>query len=140
MASASEAPAGSTFSRLTDAEAPQVVRDSSSHPSEPPEALSYLRLFARYGDPSRPRDFGSAYLEPEDERYRLLFDQVCHLLVLPSAFNRAMPQEFVRTARLYLAGDAATLSHMRTAQMRHFMLSDLHDYVQLCSRMGQPPW
>lgn len=100
-----------------------------------PDAADYLALFAPYA-----RDFGDVYLSPEDERYRLLFDRVCHLLVQASTFNLAMPQEFRRTARLYLNGDAATLAHMRTAQMRHFMLSDLFDYAHLAHHMGQGHW
>ena len=100
-----------------------------------PDATDYLALFGQY-----EHDFGAAYLEPEDERYRLLFDQACRLLIQGSAFNLAMPQEFRRTARLYLDGDAATLAHMRVAQMRHFMLSDLYDYVHLSDAMGQEAW
>ena len=105
-----------------------------------PDARSYLKLFANYRDVAGDRDFGNVYLEPEDERYRLLFEQVCRLLVKSSPFNRAMPEEFRRTARRYLAGDARVLAHMRSAEMRHFMLSDLYDYVHLCSRAGQGPW
>jgi hypothetical protein len=105
-----------------------------------PNAADYMALFERYRDPKGAHDFGQAYLEPEDERYRLLFEQVCHLLVQPSDFNQHMPQEFRRTARLYLDGDSKTLQHMRTAQMRHFMLSDLYDYVHLCLRLGQRAW
>jgi hypothetical protein len=99
------------------------------------DASAYLALFGTY-----ERDFGAAYLDPEDERYRFLFDQVCHLLLQGSPFNLAMPQEFRRTARLYLAGDADTVAHMRTAPMRHFMLSDLYDYVHLRKTMGGPGW
>jgi hypothetical protein len=105
-----------------------------------PDAQEYLKLFANYRDGAGDRDFGAAYLEPADERYRLLFEQVCRLLLKSSSFNRSMPQEFRRTARLYLDGDAKTLAHMRTPEMRHFMLSDLYDYVHLCSRAGQGPW
>ena len=133
-----------------------------------PDTADYLALFGQYrsGGTSLPQpasaqavaampdaadapvlaaalgghDFGRAYLEPEDERYRLLFDQMCRLLLLPSPFNLQMPQEFRRTARLYLDGDPATLAHMRTAQMRHFMLSDLYDYVHLCHTMGRARW
>jgi hypothetical protein len=108
--------------------------------SADPDAQDYLLLFARYHDESGVIDFGRAYLEPEDERYRLLFQQVCRLLVKSSPFNLAMPQEFRRTARLYLAGDPKTVAHMGAAQMRHFMLSDFYDYVHLCRRMGQERW
>jgi hypothetical protein len=102
-----------------------------------PAAADYLALFARYRDASGALDFGRAYLEPEDERYRLLFDQVCHLLVKSSSFNLGMPQEFRRAARSYLDGDQRVVARMRQPEMRHFMLSDFYDYVHLCQRMGQ---
>lgn len=105
-----------------------------------PNVDDYLTLFAHYRAAAGARSFGSAYLEPADERYRLLFEQLCRLLVKSSPFNRAMPQEFRHTARLYLRGDRRTLDKMSHADMRHFMLSDLYDYVQLCQRMGQPAW
>lgn len=105
-----------------------------------PNADDYLSLFAQYRAETGARDFGAAYMEPADERYRLLFEQLCRLLVKSSAFNRAMPQEFRRTARLYLRGDRQTLKHMGQAEMRHFMLSDLYDYIQLCQRLGQHAW
>jgi hypothetical protein len=101
-----------------------------------PSAEDYLSLFRPYCDASGAFDFGRVYLEPADERYRLLFEQVCHLLVKHSDYNLAMPQEFRRTARSYLAGDAAVLAHMRVPQMRHFMLSDFYDYVHLSHRLG----
>ncbi len=107
-------------------------------PRHEPDASDYLALFTQYRGDAGALDFGRVYLEPEDERYRLLFDQVCRLLVKPSRFTQAMPQEFRRTARLYLDGDSQTVARMRKAEMRHFMLSDLYDYVHLCSRMGQP--
>lgn len=100
-----------------------------------PDAQHYLDLFATYG-----KDFGPAYLEPEDERYRLLFDQVCRLLLKASPFNLSMPQEFRTSARRYLEGDPVTLVHLRDPQNRHFMLSDLYDYVHLCQRMGGSGW
>lgn len=96
-----------------------------------PGAADYLNLFETYG-----KDFGPAYLEPEDERYRLLFDQICRLLMVPSSFNLSMPQEFRVSAKRYLAGDEKTLAHLRDPQNRHFMLSDLYDYVHLCAHMG----
>ena len=105
-----------------------------------PDARDYLNLFANYHDGAGDRDFGKAYLEPDDERYRLLFEQICRLLVKPSAFNHTMPQEFRRTARRYLAQESQTVAHMRAPEMRHFMLSDLYDYVHLCSRAGQGYW
>jgi len=105
-----------------------------------PNADDYLALFEQYRTDTGVRDFGRAYLEPSDERYRLLFEQACRLLVKASGFNQAMPGEFARTARLYLSGDRRTLHHMGQADMRHFMLSDLYDYLQLCRRMGQQRW
>ena len=115
---------------------PTTLSDTS------PDASDYMKLFARYRDDAgeHARDFGQAYLEPEDDRYRLLFEQICHLLVRLSPFNLAMPQAFRQTAQQYLNGEGKTLSHMRTAQMRHFMLSDLYDYVHLCERVGQRRW
>ena len=100
-----------------------------------PDAEDYLDLFGRYG-----KDFGTAYLEPEDERYRLLFDQICQLLIRPSEFNLSMPQEFRTTAQRYMAGDEATVKHMRNPQNRHFMLSDVYDYMHLREKMGGPGW
>lgn len=102
-----------------------------------PAADDYLALFEKYRGVTGGRDFGEAYLEPEDERYRLLFEQVCRLLLKPSAFNYAMPREFRRTAALYVAGDAAMLARMRSAEMRHFMLSDLYDYAHLSRALGR---
>ena len=100
-----------------------------------PEAQDYLKLFETYG-----KDFGPAYMEPEDERYRLLFDQICHLLLRASSFNLSMPQEFRISAQRYLAGDEKTVAHLRDPQNRHFMLSDLYDYVHLHLHMGGPGW
>ena len=100
-----------------------------------PGAKDYLKLFENYGN-----DFGHAYLEPEDDRYRLLFEQICHLLVLPSSFNLNMPQEFRISAERYLAGDKKTVIKLRDPQNRHFMLSDLYDYVHLVQRMGGSGW
>ena len=100
-----------------------------------PEAKDYLKLFEAYG-----KDFSQIYLEPDDERYRLLFEQICHLLVQPSSFNLSMPQEFRISAQRYLAGDVKTLILLRVPQNRHFMLSDLYDYVHLRLHMGGPGW
>lgn len=111
-------------------------------PSDSPDSADYMQLFAQYRDDlgAKEHDFGGVYLEPEDERYRLLFEQVCQLLVRLSPFNLTMPQVFRHTAQLYLNGEGKVTDRMRTAQMRHFMLSDLYDYVQLCVRMGQRRW
>jgi hypothetical protein len=100
-----------------------------------PDIDDYMDLFKRYG-----KDFGAAYLEPEDERFRFLFDQILRLLVQPSDFNLSMPEEFRRTAHRYLAGDEATIAHMLIVENRHFMLSDLYDYVHLRMTMGGPAW
>lgn len=105
------------------------------HVLDAPTAADYLQLFGRYA-----RDFGPVYLDPDDERYRLLFEQVCQALVRVSSFNLAMPQEFRRTAQAWLDGDAATRAHMGDPQNRHFMLSDLYDYVHLRQTMGGPGW
>ncbi|WP_026606481.1 hypothetical protein [Methylocapsa acidiphila] len=96
-----------------------------------PDILDYLDLFGQYG-----KDFGEAYLEPEDERFRFLFDQLCRLLARPSDFNLSLPEPFRTTAHRYLAGDQATVAHMRIVENRHFMLSDLYDYIRLRRRMG----
>lgn len=95
-----------------------------------PDIDDYAELFRLYGE-----GIGTAYLAGADDRYRLLFDQVCTLLVKESAFNAAMPQPFRWTARRYLAGDEATLAHMRQPDNRNFMLSDLADYVELRRRL-----
>ena len=57
-----------------------------------PDLADYTELFGLYA-----KDLGAAYLEPEDERYRLLFDQLCRLLAKPSAFNLSLPEPFRRT-------------------------------------------
>lgn len=101
-------------------------------------ATDYLRLFDRWQDevradigPQQGRDFGDVYKGTDDERYRLLFEQVCRMLVQPCAFNLALPHGFRRTAQRWIDGDPATLHHMGDVQNRHFMLSDLHDWVYL---------
>jgi hypothetical protein len=115
--------------------APVPERPALTFVMQNPDADDYLLLFSRYG-----KDFGAAYLEPEDERYRLLFELVCKLLMKPSEFNLSMPQEFRTTASRYLGGDDATLRHMRDPLNRHFMLSDLYDYVHLRKTMGGKAW
>ncbi len=96
-----------------------------------PDSADYLALFGRYKD-----DFGDVYMAPEDERFRLLFDQICRMLKEPSAFNFSLPEQFRTTALRYLDGDAHTLVHMKAAENRHFMLSDLFDYIHLVQTMG----
>jgi hypothetical protein len=100
--------------------------------ADKPDLEDYMDLFNRYG-----QDFGAAYLEPEDERFRFLFDQLCRLLTQPSGFNLSLPEPFRTTAHRYLAGDDLTVAHMRVAENRHFMLSDLFDYLDLRRRVGQ---
>jgi hypothetical protein len=99
--------------------------------TDKPSLEDYMDLFSRYG-----RNFGSAYLEPEDERFRFLFDQICRLLAQPSDFNLSLPEPFRTTAHRYLAADHVTVAHMRIAENRHFMLSDLFDYIDLRRRVG----
>jgi hypothetical protein len=117
----------------------QPTRSPGAHatiaPMDHPDAEDYMKLFGRYN-----QDFGPAYMEPEDERYRLLFEQVCQLLLPVSDFNLSMPQEFRRTARQWVDGDPATHTHMGDPQNRHFMLSDLYDYIHLRMTMGGPAW
>jgi hypothetical protein len=120
--------------RLGALKAPPRKKDAAvieSRPVQKPNVEDYLDLFNRYG-----KDFGDAYLEPEDERFRLLFDQLCRLLAQPSEFNLTLPEPFRTTAHRYLAGDAATVTHMRIVENRHFMLSDLFDYLRLRQRLG----
>jgi hypothetical protein len=96
-----------------------------------PRLDDYLELFRLYGD-----GLGEAYLEPEDERYRLLFEQFCRLLAQSSPFNATLPEPFRLTAKRYQAGDPATVAHMQVPENRNFMLSDLNDYLDLRRRMG----
>ena len=97
-----------------------------------PDGEDYLVLFRRY-----KTDFGDAYLEPEDERFRLLFDQICRMLIKPSSFNLSLPAQFRTTAFRYLENDPVTFTHMSIAENRHFMLSDLFDYIHLVQTMGR---
>lgn len=97
-----------------------------------PDVQDYLDLFALYGG-----DLAKIYLEPADDRYRFLFEQICRLLVQPSAFNRQIPPPFVATARSYLAGDVGTLAKLGDPEVRHFMMSDLFDYIDLERRMSE---
>ena len=101
-----------TFIQPTQELREQGVREHDTANRSGRELSNEMRLFDRWdaaagaGQP-RWRDFGDVYQATEDERYRLLFEQVCHLLVQPSAFNQAMPQEFRATARQWLAGRAS---------------------------------
>ena len=94
--------------------------------SQNPGVEDYVHLFQVYG-----KDLGSLYREPDDERYALLFEQVVRLLVRPSPYNLALPQQFRVTAQRYQKGDPVTVKHMGDPANRHFMLCDLHDLVML---------
>ncbi|MCR4379316.1 MAG: hypothetical protein NUV50_14660 [Rhodospirillales bacterium] len=94
--------------------------------SSPPTLDDYVRLFAAYGE-----DISSVYLKPSDTRYELLFEQAARLLVQPSKFNQSLPKPFRVTAHNYLAGDEKTVRHMNYPENRHFMLSDLYDFIVL---------
>ncbi len=96
-----------------------------------PDGEDYLALFSRY-----KTDFGDVYMDPEDDRFRLLFEQICKLLTQPSAFNLGLPEQFRTTAFRYLDGERGTVKHMSKAENRHFMLSDLFDYIHLVTKMG----
>lgn len=91
-----------------------------------PSLEDYVRLFQTYGD-----DLSTIYLEPNDTRYEFLFEQAARLLVQSSSFNSTLPQPFRITARKYLSGDDKTTRHMSYPENRHFMLSDLYDFVML---------
>ena len=96
-----------------------------------PDSDDYLAIFGRYKD-----DFGDVYMDPEDERFRLLFDQNAGMLTQPSSFNLSLPEQFRTTAFRYLDGDDHTVAHMKAVENRHFMLSDLFDYIHLVKTMG----
>lgn len=91
-----------------------------------PTLDDYVRLFEAYGE-----DISSVYLKPNDSRYELLFEQAARLLAAPSAFNDTIPKPFRITAQKYLAGDDKTTRHMGYPENRHFMLSDLYDFITL---------
>lgn len=99
-------------------------------PTKVPDLKDYADLFRLYGD-----DLHKAYLQPDDDRYRLLFDQLCRLLAQGSVFNLSLPQPFRITAQRYLAGDAAVVAQMSDPQNRHFMVSDVVDYIDLQRRL-----
>lgn len=91
-----------------------------------PALDDYLRLFEAYGE-----DISSVYLKPNDSRYELLFEQAARLLAIPCIFNETIPKPFRITAQKYLAGDEKTVRHMSYPENRHFMLSDLYDFITL---------
>lgn len=94
-----------------------------------PDLNDYLALFRLYGG-----NLGAAYRATNDERYRLLFEQLCHLLAQASAFNGSLPEPFRRTARAYLADDPDTVASMLQPENRNFMISDISDYIDLLAR------
>ena len=96
-----------------------------------PDGDDYLTLFGRYKE-----DFGDVYMDPEDERFRMLFEQICRMLTQASPFNLSLPEQFRTTAFRYLDGDVHTVAHMQAIENRHFMLSDLFDYIHLVKTMG----
>lgn len=94
--------------------------------TEQPGVEDYVDLFQRYGE-----DLGSIYREPDDDRYAFLFEQVVRLLIKPSPFNLALPEQFRTSAHRYHGGDPKTVEHLGDPANRHFMLCDLHDLVML---------
>ncbi|GAB6051537.1 hypothetical protein JCM17960_03570 [Magnetospira thiophila] len=94
-----------------------------------PDVEDYLHLFQMYGT-----DMSDIYLETDEKRYALLFEQVVRLLVRHSEFNSRLPEPFRVTARRYMEGHAETLAHMKAPENRNFMLSDLYDFVLLSHR------
>ena len=96
-----------------------------------PTLDDYLRLFEAYGE-----DISSVYQKPNDSRYELLFEQAARLLAIPCEFNDTIPKPFRITAQKYLAGDENTVRHMGYPENRHFMLSDLYDFITLKSIMN----
>ncbi|WP_319529807.1 hypothetical protein [uncultured Cohaesibacter sp.] len=69
--------------------------------------------------------------QPDDYRYRFLFEQVVRLLILPSQFNLSLPEPFRVSAHRYSDGDPTTLQHLSDPANRHFMLCDLYDLILL---------
>lgn len=98
----------------------------NKHMNAAPNLEDYVRLFKVYGD-----DISSVYLKPSDTRYEFLFEQAARLLVKPSPFNASLPAPFRITAQNYLRGDEKTVRHMNHPENRHFMLSDLYDFIML---------
>jgi hypothetical protein len=90
-----------------------------------PSLRDYVQLFALYDG------LPQVYLEPDDNRYTLLFEQAMRLLARPSEFNDRIPLPFRVSARNYLAGEPQTLRHLGYPENRHFLLSDLYDFVML---------
>lgn len=91
-----------------------------------PSLDDYLQMFAQYGE-----GVEFMYLDPPDDRYELLFQRTMRLLVKPSTFNFSLPEPFRTTAHRYLDGVPETVRHLEDRETRHFMLSEVHDYVML---------
>jgi len=102
--------------------------------TNPPQLEDYVRLFESYGE-----DMNSIYLKSNDSRYEFLFQQATRLLAQHSAFNATIPAPFRVTAQNYINGDEQTVRHMNYPENRHFMLSDLYDFVMLkkCTQKRQ---
>lgn len=96
-----------------------------------PNVTDYLKLFRLYGD-----DLTSIYMDSDDLRYKLLFEQIIALLLEQSDFNDSIPQPFKDTARSYSSGHEGTLKHFTDPGNRNFMMSDLHDFVVLKAKMA----
>ncbi|MGB0747275.1 MAG: hypothetical protein ACPGO3_00880 [Magnetospiraceae bacterium] len=94
-----------------------------------PKLKDYMALFELYGG-----DPGNLYLEPDDQRFRFLFEQVVRLLAQPCPFNHSLPYPFIDSARRYVNGDPETVRHLGYPENQHFMLSDLYDYLALRAR------
>jgi hypothetical protein len=92
----------------------------------------YLALFGPYGD-----DLGALYQAPEDDRYRLLFEQAMRLLARPSPFNLSLPEPLRAAAVRWRAADPGTRSHFDYPVNRHFLLADLHDLIMLKGGLGR---
>lgn len=91
-----------------------------------PELNDYLKLFELYAG---RLDFTVTGDRSGD--YTLLFQQVMRLMQRRSPFNAALPAPFLTVARRYAAGETATVAHFGYNENRRFLLSDLHDFLQL---------
>ena len=98
-----------------------------------PELEDYVRLFSAYG-----KELDAIYKGPDDQHYALLFEQMIRLLIKPSSFNLFLPEPFRTTAHRYHAGDPVTVNHFSDPAIRHFMLSEVHDFVCLLYTSPSP--
>ncbi|MGB0659716.1 MAG: hypothetical protein ACPGNV_05995 [Mangrovicoccus sp.] len=99
---------------------------------ENPTLDDYLRIFAQYGE-----EVQAIYMEPPDDRYELLFERMIRLLIKPSQFNLTLPEEFRIFASQYRAGDADVVRQLEDRDTRHFMLSEVHDYIMLTGGLAR---